>query len=389
MPSSLIILLTRHRNHDAGTTLDAGQVVDLADVLDVLPDPRSRQGRRYRLGALLALCTIAVLAGATTLVAVARHAAHLPEEIRDRLGLRAAPRATTLGRVLARLDGDTVDAAIGAWLALHCTLPGESDDLCAVAVDGKTLRGSRTVTRRAVHLVAAVTHGERAALNQRQVLGKKGEISAFVPLLAPLDLAGWTVTFDALHTQHAHARFLVEVKNAHYIAIVKDNHPKLHAFLKRLPWAEIPLGHYCRERAHGRDEIRRLKATAVPRRLRFPHAVQALKVTRRRRNNRTGKIEIERIYAVTSHTAHTATDAQLARAVREHWHIEAHHHVRDTTLAEDASKIRTGSAPRAMATFRNLAIALARLTGWTNTAEAIDYYRSHPDHALDLIQPGR
>ncbi|MGW1089935.1 ISAs1 family transposase, partial [Streptomyces sp. NPDC002596] len=142
---------------------------------------------------------------------------------RDRLGLRAAPRATTLGRVLARLDGDTVDAAIGAWLALHCTLPGESDDLRAVAVDGKTLRSSRTVTRRAVHLVAAVTHGERAALNQRQVPGKKGEISAFVPLLTPLDLAGWTVTFDALHTQHARARFLVEVKNAHYIAIVKDN----------------------------------------------------------------------------------------------------------------------------------------------------------------------
>ncbi|MFJ5901561.1 transposase family protein [Streptomyces sp. NPDC093064] len=169
MPSSLITLLTRHRNHDVGTTLDAGRVVDLDDVLDVLPDPRRRQGRRYRLGALLALCTIAVLAGATSLVAVARHAAYLPEEIRDRLGLRAAPRATTLGRVLARLDGDTVDAAIGAWLAPHCTSP--SDDLCAVAVDGKTLRGSRTATRRAVHLVAAVTHGERVALNQRQRCG--------------------------------------------------------------------------------------------------------------------------------------------------------------------------------------------------------------------------
>ncbi|MFB7333736.1 ISAs1 family transposase [Streptomyces adustus] len=208
------------------------------------------------------------------------------------------------------LDGDTVDAAIGAWLAPYRTSPGESDDLCAVAVDGKTLRGWRIVTTRAVHLVAAVTHSERAALNQRQVPGKKADITAFVPLLAPLDLAGWTVAFDALHTQHAHARFLAEAMNAHYIAIVKDNHPKLHAFLKRLPGAEIPLGHHSRQQAHGRDEIRRLKATAMPRRLRFPHAVQALKVTRRRRNNRTGKIEIERVYAVTSHTAHTATDAQ-------------------------------------------------------------------------------
>ncbi|MET7898543.1 hypothetical protein [Streptomyces mirabilis] len=93
-----------------------------------------------------------------------------------------------------------------------------------------------------------------------------------MPLLAPLDPAGWTATFDALHTQYAHARFLVEAKNAHCIAIVKDNHPKLHAFLEHLPWAEIPRGHDSRERAHGRDEIRRRKATAVPRRLRFLHA---------------------------------------------------------------------------------------------------------------------
>ncbi|MEV0965285.1 hypothetical protein AB0J25_22345 [Streptomyces sp. NPDC049910] len=75
--------------------------------------------------------------------------------------------------------------------------------------------------------------------------------------------------------------------------------------------------------------------------------------------------------------------------MREHWHVEAHDHVRDTTLAEDASKIRTGNTPRAMATFRNLAIALARLTGCTNTAHATDYCKSHPGHAIDLIQPGR
>ncbi|MEV0220712.1 hypothetical protein [Streptomyces sp. NPDC050704] len=133
----------------------------------------------------------------------------------------------------------------------------------------------------------------------------------------------------------------------------------LHDFLKSLPWNQIPLGHASREKGHGRDEIRRLKAVQVPRRLRLPHAAQAIKVTRRRRDLNSGKIQIEHVYAVTSHDAFSATDAQLARAVREHWHIEAHHHVRDTTLAEDASKIRTGNRPRAMATFRNLAIALA------------------------------
>ncbi|WP_262505312.1 hypothetical protein [Streptomyces sp. TRM68367] len=73
--------------------------------------------------------------------------------------------------------------------------------------------------------------------------------------------------------------------------------------------------------------------------------------------------------------------------MREHWGIEALHHLRDVTLREDASKIRTGSAPRVMAALRNTALALAELVGWRNHAAAVDHYRSHPDHALDLIKP--
>jgi hypothetical protein len=38
-----------------------------------------------------------------------------------------------------------------------------------------------------------------------------------------------------------------------------------------------------------------------------------------------------------------------------------------------------------MATFRNLAIGLARLIGWDNIAAAIDHYRARPDHGLQLL----
>jgi hypothetical protein len=38
-----------------------------------------------------------------------------------------------------------------------------------------------------------------------------------------------------------------------------------------------------------------------------------------------------------------------------------------------------------MATFRNLAIGLARMIGWTNHAAATDHYRTHPDHGLQLL----
>ncbi|WP_370424111.1 transposase family protein (plasmid) [Streptomyces sp. QH1-20] len=69
-----------------------------ADVLDTLPDPRRRQGRRYRLGVLLSLCTLAVLGGAPSLIAIARSTAGLRPETRSRLGLGAsAPPAPARG----------------------------------------------------------------------------------------------------------------------------------------------------------------------------------------------------------------------------------------------------------------------------------------------------
>lgn len=102
-----------------------------------------------------------------------------------------------------------------------------------------------------------------------------------------------------------------------------------------------------RTAAHGRDEIRRLKAVTVPR-LPFPHAGQGLQIVRRRRTVRTGKVSLERVYAVTSLTVHQATAADLAERVRGHWAIEnREHHVRDVTFGEDASRVRTGNAPRA------------------------------------------
>jgi predicted transposase YbfD/YdcC len=51
--------------------------------------------------------------------------------------------------------------------------------------------------------------------------------------------------------------------------------------------------------------------------------------------------------------------------------IEALHHIRDTTFAEDASQVRTGTAPRTMASLRNLAVGLLRLHGDRNVAAAL------------------
>ncbi|WP_405590057.1 ISAs1 family transposase [Streptomyces sp. NBC_01190] len=374
-----------------------GELPDLLIRLGHVPDPRRLRGRRHRLSYVLALAACSVLAGAKSLTAIAEWAADAPDRLLVHCGATLrdpdrpyrAPSEATVRRVFQRIDGDALDAAIGGWLTARAEAshPAGRDShspsqpvRAAVAVDGKSLRGAVRADGRRVHLLSAL-RGDGIVLAQREVDAKSNEITAFRPLLAPLDLTGAVVTFDALLTQTDHAKFLVEEKGAHYIAVLKGNHPTLHALVKDLPWKEIPLMDRTRTTAHGRDEIRRLKAVTVPG-LPFPHAGQALQIVRRRHTMRTGKVSLERVYALTSLTVHQAGPAELADRIRGHWTIEnREHHVRDVTFGEDASRVRTGSAPRAMASLRNLAIGALRLAGRDSIAEGLRH------HGRDMNRP--
>jgi len=75
-----------------------------------------------------------------------------------------------------------------------------------------------------------------------------------------------------------------------------------------------------------------------------------MQIKRRRTDRKTGRTTIKTGYAVTSLTAEQANPAQPATPIRDHRQIQALHHVTDTTSAEDASPLRTGNTPRAMAT---------------------------------------
>ncbi|MEV4100022.1 ISAs1 family transposase [Nonomuraea sp. NPDC049649] len=390
MPSSPIDVLSRHLEHVA-LTAPAADLHTLAEVLDSVPDPRSRRGRRYRLGPLLALALLAVLSGATSLAKITRFIAGYDPGLRARAGLPGTVRlaASTLGRLLARLDGDAFDDATCTYLATLATAhppqttPHLRPPLLGLAVDGKTLRGSRTNSG-TVHLLAAVRHDTQTVLAQRQVEAKSNEITAFTPLMSSLHLSGLVITADALHTQADHARQIVAA-DGHYLFIVKGNQSTLLRRLKALPWREAVLNDRTDEQGHGRREIRRMKICTVRPDLPFPHAAQAIQVKRRRTDHRTGKTTIVTIYAITSLPPGRITHAQLAKLIRGHWNIEALHHIRDVTYREDACKVRTGAAPRILAGLRNLAIGLIRLIGWTNIAAATDHYRSHPADGLQLL----
>jgi predicted transposase YbfD/YdcC len=88
---------------------------------------------------------------------------------------------------------------------------------------------------------------------------------------------------------------------------------------------------------------------------------------------------------VTSLTAAQASPARLADYIRGHWGIEALHHIRDTTFGEDASQVRTGNTPRAMASLRNLAIAILRAHGDRNIADALRRNARNATRVLPLL----
>ncbi|MFI9322679.1 hypothetical protein ACIGXI_23270 [Kitasatospora aureofaciens] len=109
---------------------------------------------------------------------------------------------------------------------------------------------------------------------------------------------------------------------------------------------------------------------------------QAVRIKRRRTDRRTGKTTV---YAVTSLAAEQATPARLAQLIRDRWKTEALHHIRDTTFAEDASQLRTGNAPRAMATWRNLAVGALRLSGVKNIAAGLRRNARDARRPLELL----
>lgn len=330
-------------------------------VLSTITDERDPRGRRHELATVLVVAVAAVVAGSRSLAGIAGWAADLPHWARPRLGIgRRPPSLSTIRRVLLQVDADVLDAVLHAWLAALAPPPQVPDAFRAVAVDGKTCRGAKQSNGSRVHLFSIVDHATGSPLGQVMAETKGHEIAAFATVLDRLDLTHMVVTADALHTQKAHARYLHRHR-AKYLFIVKRNQPSLHAQLAALPWPKVPVADHTEGKGHDRRESRTLQVVSVQAGIGFPHARLAARISRTRTSITSGVTSRETVYAVTNLDWGQVTAAGLAQLIRGHWSIENRvHHVRDTTFDEDRSQVRTGTAPRVMATLRNIAIGLIR-----------------------------
>jgi predicted transposase YbfD/YdcC len=211
---------------------------------------------------------------------------------------------------------------------------------------------------------------------------RSNEIPTVRTLLAGFDLTGVVVTADAMHTQTDTATAIVDA-GGDYVFTVKANQPTLYAACKHLPWRHVP-AHSSLDRRHGRRVRRTIKAVTAPAWITFTGAAQIAQI--RRTTTRGGNKTVDVVYVITSADHHTAPPPVLAAWVQGHWGIQNRAHwIRDVDYDEDRSRVRTGNAPQVMATLRNTAISLLRLSGATNIAAALRHHATHTDRPITLL----
>ena len=369
--------------------MEYGTVKPLRHVLAEVADPRAEQGQRHDFVAILMLVCAAMLCGYDNPNQIATWGQSLgPEFLRD-LGFKRgmAIAKSQLYEVLSHIDVAQLERLLGAWVesVLHELDP--DNPLPAVAVDGKTLRGSKKLGAALSHLLSAVSHGLGLTLYQVCVDSKTNEIPLVQELLKGLLIEGRVFTMDALLTQRQIAQTIVAHKGD-YFMIAKGNQAHLHQDIMLYfadPTAPGVLYTTTLELSHGRIERRTLYATTeLNDYLAWPAVGQAGLIERTRIVKGTGELlSHERVCFVTSLPPHRASPAQLLQINRGHWTIEnKSHYVRDVSFNEDASRLRKGASAQVMAAFRNVTLAVLHRVGVTRIQETFIKNSAQPLNTL-------
>ena len=217
---------------------------------------------------------------------------------------------------------------------------------------------------------------------RRTVEDKENEIVAAPELLGGIDLRDKIVIADAMHAQRELSR-QINKAGGDFIWLIKENQPSVREEIEQLfaPPTPTVLGNYLpddftvykqTEKGHGRLERRKITVSSeLKGYTKWPFLEQVFRLERERINLKTGEIEHEVIYGLTSLSREEASAEELFGYVRAYWGIENGLHLRrDVTFREDRTRQTRGNQGRVMASLNNLVIGLLRYAGFTNLAHA-------------------
>ena len=356
---------------------------------------------------MLTIVLAARLAGCQTLTETSDFGRALSQDALRRIGSRLrpqtqryhAPGISTLHYVLKDGDIDAAERILADWMK------AQVPEAKAVAIDGKTMRGSynhdldahgKPREEAAQQQLSVVDIDSGVVIGQRGYSGKKDEAEGAALRQVILSLAvGTIVIADALHTSRATAVLLCQL-GLYYILQVKGNQPKLLEQLSEYHWCGQPVQTV--DGAHGRIETRTLVRTNESARdvpepgLNFPGARCAAQITREvvfKKDGRQRDTEVS--YIITNLPPELADAKTLLALSRGYWGAVENgiHYVRDVALREDACRVRSNALPRVMAAFANLAISILRLLQVQNIKRTMHQllYQGGATSVLALLLP--
>jgi len=375
-------------------------VVDLRSLyahLEGLTDGRDRRGVRYQLADALSLIILAKLGGEDKPRGIADWLSHRAEQLVKALKLprESMPHQVTIGRILAgAIEPEELERVLQRYFDGQSQLSQE----IVIAIDGKSLRGTIELGQsQGLHLLAAYLPAEGLVLMQVEVERKENEIVAAPKLLQTIDLRGKVVIGDAMHTQR---QLSIEIVTAggDYLWLAKDNQAQLKADIAHLfapqdcppATSPLPTDFQClthHNYGHGRYESRTITTSSMLKDyLDWPYLEQVFKLEYRSVNCKSGQVQSQTHYGLTSLAAAEASPEQLLALKRSYWAIENRlHYRRDVSLNEDSSRLRTGNAPRVMAILNNLVLALIDRLDFQTVPDARRRFSAKPLEALQLI----
>lgn len=366
----------------------------LIEVFKDVSDFREARGKRYPLYAVLALACVATLCGYKSYSAMAEWGKRYGDRLVRKLGFNSdkTPCVGTFFTILSGLNWQELEIKLSIWMQEAISTRHAPGTTPCLSFDGKTLRGSRRQGAEEAHILSVFCHQLGLTIFQRGVDCKTNEIPVMLEVLELITIKGCFITMDALLTQRSIALKIVAA-GGYYMMIVKGNQPQLlediQTYFEYVDRQKLPAVAETLDIGHGRIEQRQLVCSeGLNGYLDWP-GVQRVFQLKRTTFNKDGSFKREEtVYGIIGWTVPPPSmeAAFFLDCSRGHWGIENRsHYVRDVTFDEDRSQVRVGNTHKVMASFRNLAIGLARLAGATNIARACRDFAANPLGAIRLL----
>ena len=351
-----------------------------------IEDPRlNNKNKLHKLSDILLLVLIGVICGADSWVEIEAFGKARIDFLKGFLDLEnGIPSHDTFGDVFSRLNPQAFQESFFSWIqSLVKISKGRM-----IAIDGKTLRGSRDTKKNAIHMVSAWCQANELVLGQYKVDEKSNEITAIPELLSTLDITHAVVTIDTMGCQRAIATQII-TQEGDYVFGLKGNQGNLHkkvatcfAYAEGKNYNDI-VSQHCKtiEKDHGRIETREyhvLPLMYAPLfKLKWKGLQSLIKVISHR------EVVGEKSYLETRYYISSLKPEaeRIAHAIRGHWSIENQlHWCLDVAFDEDRCRIRKNNSAENLAVIRHYALNLLKkektarvgikikrsMAGWSN-----------------------